>query len=237
MFGDSYADPKPRRISWCHYLEQLIPNSIVESFGISGTSHWWSYQNFLEHYSDYDIIIFIHTNPIRWPSVPDNIAASAWDVWGNNVQQSDPFIQKINPFFHDVFPEKLLNFISSSIFKNVNEFCLDTNKFLINIFGFQMYPDIKQISYYPILHEMVKISFMEKTKFKDKEYNVMEFLSEYKMMDPRSGHLSSRNNQNLAKIIFSLIDQRPIDFILDLSKAVGWSEYDEYNIEEYRNII
>jgi hypothetical protein len=47
----------------------------------------------------------------------------------------------------------------------------------------------------------------------------------------------SRNNQNLAKIILGIFYQRPPDFILDLSKATGWSEYDEYNIEEYRNII
>lgn len=63
IFGDSFADEnlKPGK-SW---IENLRDNNDVISFGVGGTSLEWSYNNFLNNHSDYEVIIFLATEARR----------------------------------------------------------------------------------------------------------------------------------------------------------------------------
>lgn len=71
IFGDSFAyTAAPHLInsprSWINILANKL-HAEVETHGQYCTSVFYSYKKFLEHYLKYDLIIFIVTNPTRYP--------------------------------------------------------------------------------------------------------------------------------------------------------------------------
>lgn len=68
VYGDSFASShtQSRDIAWYNILKKLIPCEDVKSYGISGTSLWYSYKKFLETYQEFDTIVFLVTDPSRY---------------------------------------------------------------------------------------------------------------------------------------------------------------------------
>jgi hypothetical protein len=74
IFGDSYADAKiDNESSWIHILCNLLKqddqykNLTVDCHGKGGSSLYFSYKNFLNIRYKYDTVIFIVTEPHRYP--------------------------------------------------------------------------------------------------------------------------------------------------------------------------
>jgi hypothetical protein len=229
VFGDSFADPNPwRETSWVHYLGNE-ENIEIETFASSGTSHWWSYKKFLKNYTKFDVVIFCHTSHMRWPYLPKEYRGSEWNVGyeGKNIT-SDDFQQNINRFFGDIFEEPLLEFISSSIIKEVNQRCKQENIYLINL---GMDPDdcsVYQSSEadFPILTNLNSLSRLERTILEGKEYNTCDLLSKLKTFDVRANHLSPANNRILAKLLHKLINENTMNLNIDLVSSHTWQIHD-----------
>jgi hypothetical protein len=226
VFGDSYADPNPwRETSWIHYLSNE-ENIEIETFSASGTSHWWSYKEFLNNYTKFDVVIFCHTSHIRWPYLPKEYQGREWNVGheGKNIT-SDDFQKNINRFFDDVFEKPLLEFISSSIIKEVNHLCKQENIYLINLSMDADERGIYQSSEidFPILTNLDRLSRLERTKLKGKEYNTCKLLSKLKTFDVRANHLSPANNRILAKLLHKLISEHVMNLNIDLMSNQAWS--------------
>lgn len=83
IYGDSYADTPDRTKStnWFNILSKLIFDDkpllnnltkdsskiTIDNFGKGGSSLYFSYKNFLETSTDYDLVIFLVTEPHRYP--------------------------------------------------------------------------------------------------------------------------------------------------------------------------
>ena len=72
IFGDSYADPISHghdnfkdmdKLGWPNLLKS---NYEVGLHGKTGSSIFYSYQQFLKYHEQYDKIVFVVTNPERW---------------------------------------------------------------------------------------------------------------------------------------------------------------------------
>lgn len=226
VFGDSYADPNPwPETSWIHYLS-TEKNIEIQTFAASGTSHWWSYKEFLNNYTKFDVVIFCHTSHMRWPYLPKEYRGREWNVGyeGKNIT-SDDFQNNINRFFDDVFEKPLLEFISSSILKEVNHLCKRENIYLINL-GMEVDDcGIYQSSEtdFPILTNLNSLSKLERTILDGKEYNTCELLSKIKTFDVRANHLSPANNRILAKLLHKLINEHTMNLSIDLMSSQTWS--------------
>jgi len=72
IFGDSYSDPirhghdnfrELDELGWPNLLKQKYD---VGLYGQVGSSIFYSYQKFLENHSNYDKVVFVVTDPLRW---------------------------------------------------------------------------------------------------------------------------------------------------------------------------
>jgi hypothetical protein len=243
VFGDSYADPNPwPDTSWIHYLTNE-GNIVIETFASSGTSHWWSYKEFLNSYTKFDVVIFCHTSHNRWPYLPKKYHGREWNIGyeGKNIT-TDDFQKKINRFFDDIFETPLLEFISLSIIKEVNHLCRRENIYLINLCmetddrGMYQLPEIE----FPVLTNLNMLSRLERTILDGKDYNTCELLSKLRTFDVRANHLSPANNRLLAKLLYKLINERAMNLNIDLMSSKTWSMpwevYDASVDEKFKDI-
>jgi hypothetical protein len=69
IYGDSfgYYYPEGKQYHWSTILENKL-NCNIENYARYGTSLFYSYQKFLETYTKYDLIIFLVTDPYRYPA-------------------------------------------------------------------------------------------------------------------------------------------------------------------------
>lgn len=69
IYGDSYADFYPTWThSWASYLREMIGGEIqIDNYAKGGSSIYFSYKNFLETNDLYDLVIFLATEPHRYP--------------------------------------------------------------------------------------------------------------------------------------------------------------------------
>jgi hypothetical protein len=70
VYGDSFAQPvefgyKGNDFLWCNTLANKL-NGSIDNFAKTGTSIFYSYQKFLSNYNDYDLCIFVVTEPNRY---------------------------------------------------------------------------------------------------------------------------------------------------------------------------
>lgn len=70
VYGDSFVAPiqpehKGFDFLWCNTLANKL-NGSIDNFAKIGTSIFYSYQKFLSNYNDYDLCIFVVTEPNRY---------------------------------------------------------------------------------------------------------------------------------------------------------------------------
>jgi hypothetical protein len=68
-----------------------------------------------------------------------------------------------------------------------------------------------------------RLSRLERTKLKGKEYNTCKLLSKLKTFDVRANHLSPANNRILAKLLHKLISEHVMNLNIDLMSNQAWS--------------
>lgn len=235
IYGDSYADPNPYPDeSWVAYLKNNIESVSIDQYSAAGTSHWWSYQKFIQTHKDYDIIIFCHTNPMRWPHLPEEYAGNEWNTGHMKNGGLGDFQDNINEFFQFIFPENLLQFHCANIFKKVNEICNKENIFLINllmetteILGPEYSHEINNAPF-SIFMGMDELSRWEKVVFNNRIYPTVKLLSKYKIFnDVRANHLSATNNSLLGKMLLSTIENKEYTHNTTLRSFDIWEEFSE----------
>lgn len=73
VYGDSYADTKNvvTETSWISFLRRNLANDYgdvsIDNYGKGGSSLYFSYTNFVETNHKYDLVIFLATEPHRYP--------------------------------------------------------------------------------------------------------------------------------------------------------------------------
>lgn len=74
VFGDSYGVPNYffRETSWPAILSNYL-NLKCENHAGTGTSIFWSYKKFLQHYKKYKVIVFVYSGVNRWLSLPEHL--------------------------------------------------------------------------------------------------------------------------------------------------------------------
>lgn len=80
IFGDSWADsshghdqhPSLGSLAWFNRM----PGYTASSYGRTGSSLYYSWQEFLAHHASYERIVFIATNPLRLPK--NTIETATW---------------------------------------------------------------------------------------------------------------------------------------------------------------
>ena len=226
VFGDSFADSgRHPMLGWAHHLGEILQAESVVNFAMAGTSHWWSYESFLKHYKEFDVIVFCHTLPYRWPSLPDEYLGYHWDIGHTKAVKSTPeYLKTINRVFLDIFPEPLLDAISEHIFRKVDELCREANISLVHLTAGK--PDYaKNYSSYPVLAGASDIAFMERTVYKGTDTNFWEYLHKVNITDMRPNHLFPVNNATLASVIANRITA-PDEMYTNLIDLPIWNEYD-----------
>lgn len=109
VYGDSYADAKDKSspICWYNILAKSFGyNTSVDNYATAGSSLYYSYKNFLSTHKNYDLIIFLATEPHRYPISfsPKNIKITFYIT-------SVPHIEQILSSFDKKLTEEEIEFL------------------------------------------------------------------------------------------------------------------------------
>jgi predicted CopG family antitoxin len=236
VFGDSFADPRSfnerGNFAWPVLLLKDLKLSGKDCYALRGTSHWWSYEQFLKNYKKYDTIVFVHTTAIRWPHLPDAETGRHWLIGGKSDfgdidELTSPLLKQINPYYVDIFSDELLNFISHNIYKSVNQICADNGIQLINIMPFKNEYETENYGF-PILTGLTAISWNERVVVNDTRYTIVEALQLVNDIREHSRycHLNKSNNRSLSELIKDLIVTKR-DGLIDLNSYDCWTTEDD----------
>lgn len=221
IFGDSFAVAHGYETGWTGILGKQLNNTKAVIHGCSGTSHWFSYKKFLENYENYDIIVFCHTNSMRWPVVPEGEQGRAWNIGYLSCPVMDPY----NKVRKDIMSEELLNYLSFNIFRYINRLCLEHNIYLVNILCFPL-DFILPPTKFPVLIDLNQISKKEQVIYEGKLKFTGELNSLLRRGDRRDCHLNTLNNKKLADIVADLIKNKTYNIYKDLLQEYNWDYRD-----------
>lgn len=242
IFGDSFADrtlhpkymyPGREDESWIKVLEDA--GHYVRTFGMGGTSTWFSYENFTHHYKFYDTIIFCYSHHGRIHTMPDGLqgfsSIQSLESLGD-MERVKNLPEDKQEELYDIIKGMnytknfLFNiFVVVKIFEEVNMMCQKHNIKLVNILPFE--------------NNKTKSRFNFKISHGDVLYNlvpvVMKELDSGIHTDCRFCHLSLENNQVLGNIVLDSLKDRPIKFI-DLDNEGNFIHSPEIT-ERYQQLL
>lgn len=210
VFGDSYADfgNDINRIAWPALVKKGL-NCEAHFFAKAGSSLFYSYELFLKHYKKFDTIIFTFSSSNRWPALPSEYSGKEYNIGYTKI---DPLMDHLNTYFFTLFPDNLLNLISSAIHRNVVKICKDQGIYLIQIIPFSNYKDRKirfDFDFYendfPLITGLDIISHLEQINIEGKVNYTCKYLAEKNMQDYRMCHLNKTNNIMLADMLIDYI--------------------------------
>jgi hypothetical protein len=237
IFGDSYADTNGdvNLTSWPNLLRQKYKDTYVD--GQCGISHWNTYDRFTSNLDQkFTHIIFCHTNPYRWPCLPEKLNGQNWNIHSNRVESYTDTLGVLNEYYLDLCPTKFTDYISESIFRDVNEHCSMNDIHLINIICFKFY--YKYETNFPIILDIDRVSHFEKIRYKGQKYSMLEFNKHFPIRngDPRICHLSPKNNRRLYDILDFMLTNKVMNVNYEAIKHFEWDEFDDDNDELFDRI-
>lgn len=219
FFGDSYIDATSVAIpSWPFMLRDTLGDG-GKFYGRSGTSHWSAYEKFIKNYHKFDVIVFCHTEPVRWPHLPSSEEGNNFNIGYDWIPMSD-FMKSINKVYPDIFTSKLLNFLSKSIYDSVNKICRENNIYLVNVFPFEPEYEYNDTEF-PIFKGLDELSRKEFIVVDGKTELFVDFLSRNQMYDIRYCHLNPKNNIRVHNIMKDLINNKTKN-VLTTIKDYEW---------------
>jgi hypothetical protein len=222
IFGDSYADGNPQTYNssgWPHMLKDNYKD--VTFHGLAGTSVWWSRNLFLEHYKNYDVIIFSFTSNNRWPYLPKHLDGSQWNIGYVEESKSD-FLNVVNPYFWELFPDDLNDYINTSIYKDIVKLCKENNKYLIAVIPFDHNYDIHTTDF-PCITGLDNLSHREQLEIDGQLIGTIKMFSKTEgFIDIRTCHLSPDNNRIISDWMTDCIDTKKYGEYFDGDKFPDW---------------
>lgn len=153
VFGDSFADratynpdsPFKDDESWLQAIED--GGNKITTYGKTGTSTWYAYQQFLAHHDQFDHVVFMYSSLHRMHHLPEGLEGLHFlntpdELYayrrqkGLTIEQELEIVRiltgriiNINPAF-DVW-------VRQKIFSDVNNICRNKNIKLVNVLSFE----------------------------------------------------------------------------------------------------
>jgi hypothetical protein len=229
IFGDSFADynnmysTAKENESWINYLATST-NSEFECFGHGGTSIWYSFEKFKQHYKKFTHIVFCQTFPHRIHHLPEELTGF------HHVKDTRPLdfmksrektIMKsiVYVYYEKLFNKDLDIFLAQQIFDQVNFLCKQENIKIVTLLPFE---DLRyQDSYIINVDKREGDCLLGLQHISVDEALVASKPNSLTAGDSRYCHLSKENNQILASIIeegFNLDKKRVFNFSIEESE-------------------
>ena len=152
IFGDSFADRNPYNPespftedeSWIAYMENAGHEPIT--YGKTGTSTWYSFEQFLAHHEQFDHIIFCYSSMHRIHHLPEGIEDLSFLTYPdqlyelrknkNLTQRQELDIVRILTGHVPNLSTTFDLFVRQHIFDDVNNLCRNKNIKLVNLLTF-----------------------------------------------------------------------------------------------------
>lgn len=229
VFGDSFADRTLHPVlvemgiedeSWIRYLGDQ--GHQVEDYGLSSTSTWYSFEQFLSLHEYLDAIVFVYSSPGRVHTMPKPYALFASFASQPIEWLTEHITYKIQPSEDQeniatiikgaaLSSNTLFNlFVQHKIFEEVNKLCREKKIKLVNILPFEDKDSIKDYdlksAHGDCLYDLIPVV--------DREMKIHGY-------DSRQCHLSLENNTLIGKVIVESLDNSSPTCI-NLSKDVNF---------------
>jgi len=209
IFGDSYSETQKNTWGgdrdypgWTELLVETYQPELYENHARGGTSAWWSYQKFLEHYKKFDHIIFVHSFRHRWPYLPDEFIGRHGDIGGSHNSMK-PF-KGIN---HMLFTDELSTFICKNIAHSIEKHCNEYGITLLHIFVENANEILDDTLKSPAIVNFSHPSFTELVTLKGKTYILADKITGLDTPDFRTCHMSPKNNKIVANLIKKMYNE------------------------------
>jgi hypothetical protein len=224
VFGDSFADRNPYNPespftedeSWLTCMENA--DHEVITYGKTGTSTWYSFQQFLAHHDQFDHIIFCYSSMHRIHHLPDGLEDLSFLTTPDQLyelrknknlsqQQEIEMVRILTSYIPSVDPTFDI-FVKQHIFDEINNVCRNKNIKLVNLLTFD---DRKDKNY------TIDLAL----RAGDCLYNLFEIsrreLPSMDRVDNRWCHLSKELNLILSVILSKSLNSKDLS-IVDLRK-------------------
>lgn len=224
VFGDSFADRNPYNPespfkedeSWMKWMEES--GHEITTYGKTGTSTWYSFQQFLAHHDQFDHVIFCYSSMHRIHHLPEGLEDLSflstpdqlYELRKNKnlTQRQELDIVRILTGHVPNISTTFDLFVKQHIFDEVNNLCRNKNIKLVNLLTFD---DRKEKNY----------SIDLALRAGDCLYNLFEVsrreLPSMDRVDNRWCHLSKELNLSLSVLLSQSLNSKELR-ILDLRK-------------------
>jgi len=243
VFGDSFAWPK-------NAITGIIPNQKDESwiqhiqdkgykivtYGLGGTSTFFSYKNFLKYFKQFEAVIFLYSSRFRIPTMPKTFEGFSCYNTVDSIDEIIRFrnknleaeeIKKIRAIFEAfeaTFDEEFYKFIQQSIFNEVNRLCNKNNIRLVNILSFERNTNSSPFLDYDRRYGEVVLNLSDVS---------MKEMKVDSRGDVRYCHLSYENNKILGDKLLELIQNKNSNKIIDAYEQFPFVYSDEITQRYY----
>lgn len=234
IFGDSFADRNPYNPdspfkedeSWIKCMEDS--GHETTTYGKTGTSTWYSFEQFLAHHDQFDHIIFCYSSMHRVHHLPEGIEDLSFLTYPdqlyefrknkNLTQRQELDIVRILTGHVPNMSTTFDLFVRQHIFDDINNLCRNKNIKLVNLLTFD---DRKDKNY------SIDLSL----RAGDCLYNLFEVsrreLPSMDRVDNRWCHLSEELNLSLSVLLSKSLNSKELK-IIDLRKH---PDFDKVNPE------
>lgn len=229
VFGDSYADRTPYNPespitedeSWIKCLEDA--GHKIVSYGKTGTSTFYSFEQFIAHHEQFDHVIFCYSSLHRIHHLPEGLEDLSFLTTPDELyalrrnknlskQQELEMVRILTGHIPNISPS-FDQFVKQKIFNDVNNMCRNKNIKLVNLLTFD---DRKDKNFNLNLDDRWGECLYNLFSVSKKELPTMGDV------DNRWCHLSKESNQVLSQLVFdSLISEERN--IIDLFKHPGFT--------------
>jgi hypothetical protein len=224
VFGDSFADRSPHNPdspfkedeSWIKCIED--GGHKITTYGKTGTSSWWSYQQFLAHHDQFDHIVFMHSSLHRMHHLPDgleglhflNTPDELYETRRNkelSLQQEIEMVRILTGHIINIDVEFDV-WVKQKIFNDVNDICRNKEIKLVNVLTFEDRREKHLSTNLDVragvcLYNLISVSRTE--------------IPDMGRVDNRWCHLSKERNMVFAKVVIDALEL-PYPEIIDLYK-------------------
>jgi len=228
IFGDSFADGNRPIIypgePWVLTLSNLLQIDCT-IHALSGTSIWWSFNNFLKYYKDYSHIVFVYSQHNRWHSLRKEYET----LHHITVDKSQyPHVtneqRSVAKILFDAYPitnsEEFDIYVYQKIFNDVNQLCRDNGIKLINFMPF----DDGTLINYSSRAGFCIYNAKDLINFEKKRLTVVEqeqFINMIYSGDMRYCHMNRKNNKLVADRMYENLNN--ISAMIDILKDANVS--------------
>jgi hypothetical protein len=209
IFGDSFADYNnifalgEENESWINYLSTYT-GATFECFGYGGTSIWYSFEKFKEHYKKFTHIVFCQTFPHRIHHLPEELTGfhhvkDPAPLTFMSSRQKSMMKPVIDVYYSTLFNKDLDIFVAQSVFDQVNLLCKQAGIKITTLLPFE---DLRYQDQYIInVDNRQGDCLLGLQHVSVDEILITQKLNGLTSGDARYCHLSKENNEILAKII------------------------------------